>query len=440
MTAPTTDRAPCPPRHFSPRLEARLKRLRSSTFRKALKLLRRLLVALFVVVLAATPALAAPGALDTTYSGDGITQNTFGTGDHVVVDSQGRVLVGGQVLPARLDAGRPSIMRYKANGALDPTLDGDGRMSLPVQGRVRGIALQGGNILVATESSLWRLKPSGATDPTFGSNGRIDFPDSGTVGGRHPLWATGTRAYVILDVPGSVSSSVYVFTADGGRSGAASPYGVRLESIALHEGRVYAVGATKDRYQGGRVVVARFNTMPSMALDAGFNGGRELAYGPALIYDQFGPVTQFTPMDIAVNVTTDKFTVVGDKYECSGDSCSTYTYGFAIRFDPSSALDGTFGGDGEAMAGCTNGGDGMTSVMLQGNKTIVAGESWTEDDPEQRFGVARLTASGARDITFSRAPCDTTYGTEGAIVQDAVLAGGKVIAVGGVYTARYLAT
>ena len=400
--------------------------------------MKRLLIALFVVGLTASPALGAAGVLDTTYSGDGITVSTFGSAEHVVVDSQNRVMVGGQVLPSKIDAGRPSLQRYRANGSLDPTLDGDGRMSLPVAGTVRGLALQGGNILVATESALWRLLPNGAPDTSFGTNGKIQFPDSRTVVGRHPLWATGSRAYIILSDPQS-GSAVFYFTADGGHSSASFWTDIKMVSIALHQGYVYAVGATYDRFNSGRVIIVRFGTSPSMFLDESFNQGRGHAYGPALIYDQYGGVTAYTPMDIAVSATSGKITVVGDKYDCNGGSCSTYTHGFAMRFLSGGALDATFGGAGEVWAGCTNGGEGMTSVVLQGGKTIAAGESWSEDDPVRRFGVTRLTPNGSTDTTFSRAACFGGPQIAGSIVEDATLAGGKIVVVGGVYTARYLA-
>lgn len=401
--------------------------------------MKRLLVALFVVVLTASPALGAAGVLDITYSGDGITVSTFGSAEHVVVDSQNRVLVGGQVLPSKIDAGRPSLQRYRANGSLDPTLDGDGRMSLPVAGTVRGLALQGSNILVATESALWRLLPNGAPDMSFGTNGKIEFPDSRTVVGRHPLWATGSRAYIILSDPQS-GSAIFYFTTDGGHSSASFWMDIKPVSIALHQGYVYAVGATYDRFNSGRVIIVRFGTSPNMFLDDNFNQGRGFAYGPTLIYDEYGTVTAYTPMDIAVNSTSGKITVVGDKYDCYAQSCSTYNHGFALRFLSGGALDTTFGGTGEVWAGCTEDQGGMTSVMLQGGKTVAAGETYTEDDNFRRFGVTRLAANGSVDPTFSRAACyPGLQATTGSIVKDATLVSGKIVAVGGVYTARYLA-
>jgi hypothetical protein len=49
-----------------------------------------------LLIVAASPTSAAPGDLDRTYSGDGITKAGFyRQGDSILLDSQGKVLVGG---------------------------------------------------------------------------------------------------------------------------------------------------------------------------------------------------------------------------------------------------------------------------------------------------------------------------------------------------------
>ena len=407
---------------------------------------KRLLVTSLVLLLVSlTPgaSLAAAGAFDPTYSGDGVTTNTFGTGRHVAVDPQGRIVVGGKVQPGRVDAGRPSLMRYTSTGALDRTLDGDGRMSLPAAGSVRGLAIQNGNILVATQTALWRFLPGGAPDLAFGGDGRIDFPTGYSVTGRHPLWASTNRAYILLKQSSAEGDRLFSFATDGSSSASSPPafLPIRLTSIAVHLGYVYAVGSVPDGNDAERVGVVRFSAGAQVRFDATYNGGRGVSWGPAIRYDEYGVVTSYEPNDIVIHPTSGTITVVGSKYECSGGDCSSYYHGFAVRLRLAGGLDGTFGEGGEARAGCTNGTIGMTSVALQGNKTIAAGQSADKwEDSIDRFGVTRLTASGAVDTTFSHDACySLSDSTAGAVIEDMTFSGGKIVAVGGPYTARYLA-
>ena len=399
-----------------------------------------ILVTLGLLASTMQPSSAAAGALDRTYSGDGITTTLFGTGEHVVVDAQQRVIVGGQVQPGRIDAGRPSLMRFTNNGALDRSLDGDGRMSLPIVGRVRGLGLQSGKIVVATERAVWRLNPDGTRDATFGGDGRVDLPAGRRVTGRHPLVVVGSTVFILVSVQGSPGTHLAGVTADARYRAASTPARLpaALTSIAAYQGRMYAVGSVDDGEGARRVVVVRFRLSPALSFDGAY-GGSGAAWGPPIVYDADGVVTSYEPNDLAVHATSGTVTVVGSKYDCHGGDCSSYYYGFALRFTAAARLDRAFGNRGEARAGCTNGGTGMTTVLLQGNKTIAAGESYDKwEDAVSRFGVTRLNSNGSVDPTFSRDACYNLDYTDGAVVEDASLVGGKLVAAGGPFTARYL--
>jgi uncharacterized delta-60 repeat protein len=416
---------------------------------------KRLLMGILGCVVAlsiSTTASAYPGQLDTTYSGDGLTRAGFATSSHLAVDGQGRVLIGGQVLPGSLDAGKPSLMRYTSSGRLDSTFDGDGKMSLPVDARVLGLGLQGTSIVAASETSLWRLTNSGAMDATFGSNGRVAFPTGYTpVGGEndqgaHPVLTTSDRIYVLLKQPLAAPYTgdnhpeylaMYSATGEPLTMQQFPSYLQDVTSLALYRGYVYVVGSLYDTNSAARVTVVRFSASTGI-FDSTYNGGRGAAFGPAIIYDEFGYVTSYYPRDIAVHQVSGKVTVVGGKYACSGSSCSSSGSGFALRFKAAGPLDGTFGTGGEARAGCTDSQIGMKAVALQGKKTIAGGTGRdTNDDGLHRFSVTRLTISGSRDGTFNSGACSNALGTEGAWIEDLALAGGKIVAVGGRYTARY---
>jgi uncharacterized delta-60 repeat protein len=99
--------------------------------------------------------------------------------------ANGRILVAGQSRPTEIGAvgGGAIVARLRANGALDPDFDGDGRLMFGT-GSVRAVLVQpdrrivvAGNANGSQMMTVTRLVPSGTTDATFGSGGTatIDF-------------------------------------------------------------------------------------------------------------------------------------------------------------------------------------------------------------------------------------------------------------------------
>ena len=90
--------------------------------------------ALAVLTGLGTSAVAAPGKLDTTFSGDGrATAFPKGaTGYAVAIDAKGRVVVAGYTLSANT---RIAVARFRPNGTLDPNFGGgDGRVTIDLGG------------------------------------------------------------------------------------------------------------------------------------------------------------------------------------------------------------------------------------------------------------------------------------------------------------------
>jgi uncharacterized delta-60 repeat protein/uncharacterized repeat protein (TIGR01451 family) len=130
----------------------------------------------------------AAGALDPTFGTGGITISDFGDGEianGLAIDSLGRILVAGGT--QELWSGRPLdflLVRYRADGSLDPTFDGDGfvRTDFNRAGdmatSIRVDAL--GRIVVSGQVSngvnqlfgLARYKSDGSLDPSF-NGGRL---------------------------------------------------------------------------------------------------------------------------------------------------------------------------------------------------------------------------------------------------------------------------
>lgn len=188
----------------------------------------------------------ANGTLDTSFGGGGnkgkiITEVAAGATQEGIAKLV--LLPGGKILAVGESQGRIALVRYNANGSLDTTFDGDGKLVLDLPGGREEIASAvvqpDGKIVVAglqrpsgAEPSflLVRLQANGSLDTTFDGDGV----------------ATGTLLSVVQDL-------------------------VRQSD----DGKLVAVGYLVEDLGGGatttHVAVARFNVDGSP--DAGFGGG-----------------------------------------------------------------------------------------------------------------------------------------------------------------------
>jgi uncharacterized delta-60 repeat protein len=128
----------------------------------------------------------ADGALDTSFSGDGIVTTDFGSGDDraygVVVDSDDRIVVAGRAWNG--SDNDFAVARYMADGELDSTFGIDGYLTttfLPASGdgndRAYGIAVDSaGRIVVGGYSddhfSVARYTTAGVLDTSFSGDGK----------------------------------------------------------------------------------------------------------------------------------------------------------------------------------------------------------------------------------------------------------------------------
>ena len=122
----------------------------------------------------------ANGALDPTFGGDGIVQTDLSPGGDVAYDiaiQPNRKIVA--VGPAFFHRGpRFAVVRYLPNGALDPTFGGDGKVFTGAWAQARAVVLlPDGRIVVGGGDSyglmLVRYRRSGSLDPTFGTEGVV---------------------------------------------------------------------------------------------------------------------------------------------------------------------------------------------------------------------------------------------------------------------------
>jgi uncharacterized delta-60 repeat protein len=298
------------------------------------------------------------GSLDTTFSGDGKLLTNFGADDFaedVAIQSDGKIVAGGMRC---LDGTFPDLQcdvalaRYTANGALDPTFSGDGKVRTDFGGDSNGfwggLKIQpDGKIVMSgwiwngahADFVVYRYNPNGALDPTFNGDGRarVDF-------GSGPMdWAN---------------------------------------DLALQtNGKIVVGGFSCDNlsFENCDFSVARLN--PNGALDTTFSGdGRRTIHLGANDFS-----------DSVTVQSNGRIILSGNRFAVTSTSCAL------VRLNPNGNLDTTFSGDGRVV---TSFGAGVNSycndVRAQANGKIVASGGAGGD-----FALVRYNANGALDTTFS---------------------------------------
>jgi len=239
------------------------------------------------------------GALDSSFSDDGIQTVDVGTFDSVAgvaVQTDGKVVAAG-----RGEAGF-TLVRLRADGSLDPTFGSGGIVDTPigdpsVRDEASAVTLLGdGRILVAgtadydyraqTDFALVRYLPSGELDPSFGSGGIVVTPSAGDdVAGGMALTPSG--AIIVAGYGGGGAFRLVRYLRSGaldpgfGRAGIVTTQIGTLYADARAvwvqaDGRVIAGGTTRDRPPAvwDEMAVVRYNADGSPDTSFG-QGGRQ---------------------------------------------------------------------------------------------------------------------------------------------------------------------
>jgi len=324
---------------------------------------------LLVCLIAPLSSLAADGALDPGFSGDGKVTSDFGnpfTFDDavdVLIQPDGKIIVGG----VTGDFG--DLARYHPDGTLDSTFGGDGSGARSGVG-VQAIALQSdGKIVVAGGDTVIGSGVDFAV-ARFNTNGSLD---DGSASDSTPGDAFGTNGRVTTDFGDD----------DNARA-------VALQS----DGKIVVAGHRGPTSSGPDVdfAIARYNTNGS--LDDGSAGDST----PADVFGTAGKVrTDFAgDEDVArdVIIQPDGRILVAGHREFNGNPS------FALaRYLPTGAPDTSFDTDGRLNT-AFNGNSFANAVAVQSNGKIVAAGAVTFGLDGSNFVLARYNPNGSLDTSF----------------------------------------
>jgi uncharacterized delta-60 repeat protein len=334
-----------------------------------------------LLVLGASPAAAAtPGAMDRSFSGNGVAFVRAATtvfGRAAVLDSEGRLVVAG-------GASRHGMLaRLLPDGDLDPSFGGDGKVRLP-----------GGSIM----------------DVAFTPDGRIVGVGFHRDGDQYAWYAAMVTADGELDATFGTNGVAEVAYA-GGQSYA---LGVAVDP----HGRVVAVGVRNEH-----AAVARY--LPTGMLDPSFSGdGRRV-----LSFGMTGADPSYDDQLLDVAVATDgDLIAVGE-----ADRRSIAV----VRLDDTGHLVKAFGGGGSIVQPPPIGTFAYGgSVLVQGDRIVIGATI------DNSLGMLAYTSDGTPDKSFGGGD-GIVYdvGPEDQSAQDAPVAsapGGSYVMAGAVWRQNQL--
>ena len=319
------------------------------------------------------------GSLDLTFGSAGRVVTDLGgddTGFAVVVQSDGRIVVGG----ASASAGDMDValVRYGSNGALDPSFGSGGRVLTDLGGYDQAFALVAqpdGKLVAAGVSTaggsvdfaLVRYGTSGALDATFGSGGQV-ITDFG---------------------PGYVGSTNNCTLPLADFRGIDVAYALRVQP----DGKLVAAGASTNDF-----ALARYNTDGSLDLDFGTCGR---------------VITDFAGEDAAASalvVQPDGKLVVAGRRSVGSES------GFALaRYNTNGTLDSTmFGIRGRTLTQIGSDAEAFALVLLPEDGRLVAAGAANGDFALARyegdFATLALNRAGTGSGTVTSDPAGIECG------------------------------
>jgi uncharacterized delta-60 repeat protein len=313
------------------------------------------------------------GALDSSFDGDGKVVTNFGNSDDyalaLAIQPDGKIIVAGHSFSQT--SGGTALARYNIDGSLDTTFNGTGKVITPV-GRGTAVALQtDGKIVVAGDGFvIIRYNPNGSLDTSFDEDGIVITPLNGlTYGAR----------------------------------------GVAIQS----DGKIVAAGDNRIAPDNAAFQLVRYKT--DGALDTSFDGDGKVTTDFDIYYDEANTVA----------IQTDGKIVAAGFSEGSGVSA---VYALA-RYNTDGSLDGSFDGDGKVTTSYSVN-SGAIAVDIQSNGKIVAAGGCS-DGSSVSSCMIRYNTDASLDTSFGTGGrVSTQIGANSQFYGATIQADGKIVAAG----------
>lgn len=374
--------------------------------------IRALAMAMILAIVSATAALAAAGAFDPTFDGDGKAILNLGGDDSIqamVLQPDGKIIVAGYTNNPPIAGYDFALARYNSDGSLDASFDGDGIVTtdiLALDNKAMAVALQpldgkivvGGDVCFSAtdcDFALTRYHSNGSLDTSFDGDGIVttDFDWMSdeirgvaiqtdgkivVVGytGDYAMYSAYGLARYHSD--GSLDTS---FDVDGKAEAHIGWLDYPRAILIQPDGKILVAGLSDTEALFGEdyISLARLNTDGSY--DTSFSGNGRVTI-------DFPPHSGGTALALQTN---GKIIVAGH---------TGYPRDFALaRLNPDGTQDSLFSGDGK-LATDLGGNDNVFAIALQPDgKILLAGIS--DASGANDFVLARYHREGFLDTSFS---------------------------------------
>jgi uncharacterized delta-60 repeat protein len=360
-------------------------------------------------------AMATPGDLDETFSGNGKEGYDIGGGvqgaTDIAIQRDRKILLSG--FGRRTSAG-PSgfaVLRLLPNGRPDRSYGRAGvaihtienahpsnQLATSIALQRSGAAIVGGGVSVGTTElvpTIERFKPNGALDRSFGENGATVLDQLGdarisdlavlpggdviavaTVGQYLFEGVCCTGAVIRFDRDGRLDTS---FAGDGI---AEAPGFLYLDLAVDRSSHTIAVTGAQVAEPDRDTAVAKYRLDGS--LDSSFGDG-------GIVISDLGSRDEGIDLDIQ---TDGKLVVAGQR--CGEKRCRSQL----VRYRQNGRLDASFSDDGHLAINPAGGAEGGFVALQPGGGILLTVET-REEGFFFRFGLARFTAGGRRDRSFA---------------------------------------
>lgn len=346
------------------------------------------------------------GTLDTSFGTGGIVTTPIGQGNDlaygVVIDSAGKIVVAGS---SSIDANNSdfAVVRYTANGQLDTSFDGDGKVATsfsPAMDAAYAIKIQpDGKIVVAglanagalvelngvttTNSgdiALARYETDGAPDTSFGNNGQVTTSIGPNIDIALALAIDDKSRIIVAGFSNQGASSgndsvLARYTPDGSLDNPFGNNGIVITPLSTGNDIAYAIAIQTD----GMIVTAGVVNSGS---HTDFALARHRADGqPDTDFGDAGkvaiPIGSANDAAFAVAIQPDGRILVAGTAFVNGRGKD---FALARRL-PDGSADISFGNRGTLITPIGPNDDQIYAMALDGNKIIVAGSTGEISSP-----------------------------------------------------------
>ncbi len=365
---------------------------------------------------------AAPGSLDTGFNSSGLATADYGgteVANAVTVAPDGKIVVAGSVFPLGEGEGFTFAARYNADGSVDPSFGGDGGVTdntgIFSDDYATAVAVQadekvivGGYSYTSEDQDLVivRYLANGTLDPSFGEGGKVISRVSSSNDELAAL-AIQSDGKILLagtsHVPNNPDFAITRLNADGSVDETFGSGGL-VELDFQGNDHANALSIQPD----GKIVVAGY-TGPGLSINfrispinvelpsfdfavARLNPDGSLD----TTFDSDGMRTQSLGADDrATGVAIQK----DGKIIVSGTSDADSADFAIVRYTASGDLDTSFSGDGIKIIDL-GADDSCQSIVLQKDGKILLGGSTDAVDETFDWGIVRIGTDGSLDRTF----------------------------------------